>query len=83
MLYDYRCIQCSEVFEVQRRLADESAVGCPRCASNDTRKVFLTTPQISVAWYRTMGLGHSGQISLAPVKNEAFRAAQAKGEAHG
>ena len=83
MLYDYRCNNCLEVFEVQRRLADVSAVGCPRCASVDTKKVILTTPQISVGWYRTLGLGHSGQISLAPVKNEAFRAAQAKGEAHG
>ena len=83
MLYDYRCSKCHKVFEVQRKLADETAVGCPECASSDTRKVILQTPQISVGWYRTLGLGHSGQISLSPVKNLAFRAAQLKGEAHG
>lgn len=82
MLYDFHCNRCLNIFEVRRPFTDETAVGCPQCASEDTRKVILQTPQISVGWYRTFGLGHSGQISMAPVKNNAFREALAKGEAH-
>ena len=83
MLYDFLCNTCLKVFEVRRKLADESAVICPKCACKDTRKVFLTTPHIEVSWRRSLGLGHSGQISLAPVKNKVFRAVRKQGELHG
>lgn len=73
MLYDFSCNSCFKVFEVSRPLSDTSAVVCPKCASTDTKKVFLTTPQIEVSWKRALGLGHSGQLSMSPAKNKNLR----------
>lgn len=73
MLYDFRCDSCNAVFEVRRSLSDEKAEQCPECASMQTHKIIVQTPQIEVGWIRTLGLGHSGQISLSPVRSNALR----------
>lgn len=73
MKYDFRCEECGKVFEVSRPLSDEKAEACPKCASLKTHKVILQTPQLNVSWRNSLGLGHSGQISLSPVRNKALR----------
>lgn len=37
--YDYRCIECRDVFEVVRPAADDSDVRCPSC-DGPTKRVF-------------------------------------------
>ena len=73
MLYDFRCEKCRAVFEVERKLSDEKPETCPKCASTKTHKVIIQTPQINVSWRKSLGLGHSGQISMAPVRNKHLK----------
>ncbi|HEY77515.1 MAG TPA: zinc ribbon domain-containing protein [Dehalococcoidia bacterium] len=40
-IYEYKCRNCNEKFEVRRNLQDEEKeVKCPRCESRDTQRVF-------------------------------------------
>lgn len=41
--YDYECQQCKNIFEIQKRITDESAETCPKCSSDDTKKVISVT----------------------------------------
>ena len=69
MRYDYQCNACNEIFEVVKSYKDTSPTPCQTCDSKSTRRVILTTPLIYVSWRNTMGLGSSGQLVLASVKN--------------
>lgn len=70
MLYDYVCQSCEEVFEVRRRLDDETPVRCPTCESTDVKKLFLSISGIFVYWRKSLGLGHKGSIVLPAVQNK-------------
>jgi putative FmdB family regulatory protein len=37
--YDFKCTQCSTVFEITRASSDDSPVPCPECAAQ-TKRVF-------------------------------------------
>jgi len=73
MRYDYLCNPCEEVFEVSRRLADETPVRCPVCESADCKKLILSTAMIHVYWKKTLGLGHKGSIILPSAKNGLYK----------
>jgi putative FmdB family regulatory protein len=83
MLYDFRCEECRAIFEVRRTLSAEGPEKCPKCASLKTRKVILQTPQINVGWKRALGLGHSGQLSMSPVKRKTFKRGVRQGAQYG
>lgn len=40
-IYEYKCKNCGEKFEVLRSLKDEEArVECPKCGNSDAQKVY-------------------------------------------
>jgi len=65
-IYEYECAQCGEKFEVRQSLGEDgSKLNCPRCHTENPRKVFSTffsrgpseTPNIS---YPTCSSGVCG-----------------------
>ena len=43
--FDYQCLSCNEIFEVTRSFGDKSESTCPKCGSNETKKL-ITPPAI-------------------------------------
>ncbi len=40
-VYEYKCCECGERFEIKRNLcAEERAVKCPRCGAKNAERVF-------------------------------------------
>ena len=37
--YDYRCDECDDVFEITRKMTDESDVHCPTCSAIAVRSI--------------------------------------------
>lgn len=47
MKFDFHCLKCDTVFEVELRIGIEPPkVPCPKCKSKKTRKVINSAPQI-------------------------------------
>jgi len=68
MIYDYRCEDCQNVFEVWAKVADPAPEACPKCASPKLVKV-ISAPAFALkgsGWYTT-----DYKKSSAPKKEEA------------
>lgn len=40
--YEYKCKCCSENFEIQRRMGEDTEVKCPKCGSADAERVYFS-----------------------------------------
>jgi len=38
-LYDYKCLECEEIWEVQHGISEAPELSCPACRSSRTQKV--------------------------------------------
>lgn len=41
--YDFECQKCNEIFEISRKITDETDVKCPKCGSPDSKKLISKT----------------------------------------
>lgn len=59
--YDYRCEECTELFEVDLPMGGEKpAVECPICGSCSTVKVYIAVPALRIDF----GPNHVGDTGL-------------------
>lgn len=42
--YDYKCVECDILFEVQRKMSDDSAINCDTCGNLATRSINYAPP---------------------------------------
>jgi len=42
--YDFRCLECKQVFEVARGMNDRTPAVCPACGSVSKTRVYSTLP---------------------------------------
>src|SRR5512136_1186157 len=75
MRYDFQCQEpdCGEIFEVTRKMGDDSPATCPTCRSTNTHKIILASPAIHMYWKNSAGMNSRGFLILGPAKNTKLR----------
>jgi putative FmdB family regulatory protein len=46
-VYEYKCNDCDDKFEVKQSFFHSERPKCPKCQSDKTRRVFSASPRIS------------------------------------
>jgi putative FmdB family regulatory protein len=58
MLFDYRCKECGEVVEIDKKIIDPHPTKCPKCDKDGLERYFASAPSVEYkgkGWMKTDG----------------------------
>lgn len=73
MIYEYKCSDCSQQFEVWAKMSDAPPSACPHCQSAKVERVISATAFAlkGTGWYTTDYKRNNGSPSNSAPKTEA------------
>jgi putative FmdB family regulatory protein len=79
-LYEYRCLNCNELFEVRQKFSDEPVAVHPECGGEGKR--LLSTPQLHFkgSGFYITDYGKGGKDAIKPVSPKTESKTESKSE---
>lgn len=57
-LFDFKCIKCNEVVELNKKINEPDPLKCPKCGKNALERTWTKAPGVEYkgkGWFKTTG----------------------------